>query len=257
MSEIIYIEKDRIAWIFLNRPEKRNALHAEMLKDLRACFEKAESNEQIRAVCLGAKGKYFCSGADLSLLLQSFQNTDEQNIEDSRRMAELYVYLYTFPKPFVTVLEGPALAGGAGLATISDYCFATKEAYISYPEVKVGYVPAIVSLFLNQKLGLHNAKKLLLTGAELSAEEAKKWGLIEEIYSSDEIMDQVNLFLQQFCLKVSAQSFAQTKKLMHCYDEESFAKNLEKAVFLNVEARKTEDFLKGVQSFMNKEKLNW
>ena len=145
MSLVLTQIKDRIGHITLNRPEKRNALSPELVEELKQSFTSYSSNDQVKVVVLQANGKAFCAGADLAYLqkLQSF--TEEENVADSQSLAELFEKIYTFPKPVIAKVQGHAIAGGCGLASVCDYIISAPEVKYGYTEVRIGFVPAIVS----------------------------------------------------------------------------------------------------------------
>ena len=169
-----------LATITLNRPEKRNAISTEMIEELLAVLDKAESGAA-RVVIVTGAGKAFCSGMDLDALKVISSQSPEQNLEDSRRVARLFRRLYSFPKPLIAAVNGPAIAGGCGIATLCDFTLAVPEATFGYSEVRIGFIPAIVSVFLIRQIGEKRARDLLLTGRILEAAEAHQIGLVTEV----------------------------------------------------------------------------
>src|SRR5690348_13417919 len=184
---VLYSESDRIATITLNRADKRNAISYELIDDLIAALKQTAGSEAQVVILTGA-GKAFCSGMDLDNLKQLTGRTHEQNIQDSAMMASLFRTLYDFPKPTIAAVNGPAIAGGTGLATLCDFTLAVPEAKFGYTEVRIGFVPAIVSSFLIANIGEKRARDLLLTGRIFGAEEAQKLGLVNEIVSPEKLM---------------------------------------------------------------------
>ncbi len=183
---VLYSESDRVATITLNRADKRNAISYELIDDLLAALKQAASSAAQVVILTGA-GKAFCSGMDLDNLKQLTGRTHEQNIQDSETMASLFRTLYDFPKPTIAAVNGPAIAGGTGLATLCDFTLAVPEAKFGYTEVRIGFVPAIVSSFLIANIGEKRARDLLLTGRIFGAEEALKLGLVNEIVAPEQL----------------------------------------------------------------------
>src|SRR6201993_2739037 len=178
----------RVATITLNRPDKRNAISYELIEDLLAAFEEVRSSKALVLVLTGA-GKAFCSGMDLENLKALIGRSPEQSLEDSKITARLFRTLYDFPKPTIAAVNGAAIAGGTGLATLCDFTLAVPDAKFGYTEVRIGFVPAIVSTFLLRQVGEKIARDLLLTGRLFDAEEALRIGLLKEIVPPEKLMD--------------------------------------------------------------------
>ncbi|MFM2224988.1 MAG: hypothetical protein RJA07_1190 [Bacteroidota bacterium] len=248
---------DRIATITLNRPEKRNALNTEIVSELLFAFEKIQHDEQAKVVVLKANGEAFCAGADLLYLQQLQKNTFEENLEDSRHFKKLFATIYNFPKVVIAQVEGAALAGGCGLANVCDFCYATPESKFGFTEVKIGFIPAIVSVFLIRKIGEGKAKDLLLSGNIISAAEAFQFGLITNIVDKESIAEFVKTKCNQLILQASSQSLSLTKHLISAVQHLSIEDALEYAANQNAKARASEDCKKGIASFLNKEKIIW
>src|SRR5215472_16585866 len=184
---IQYAESHGIATITLNRPDMRNAINHELIEDLLAALD-AIAHSAVRVLILTGAGKAFCAGMDLENLKLLTARTHEQNIIDSEVAARMFRALYEFPKPTIAAINGAAIAGGMGLATVCDFTLAVPDAKFGYTEVRIGFVPAIVSSFLLASIGEKRARDLLLTGRIFSAEEAHKLGLVNEIVGPDELM---------------------------------------------------------------------
>src|ERR1700691_3676741 len=172
----------------LNRPEKRNAISTPMIDDLFAALSAVEADKSVRVVVLTGAGKAFCSGMDLETLQALAKQTAEQNLADSRRMAKMFHLVYSFPKPLITAVNGAAIAGGCGLATLSDFTLAVPEAKFGYTEVRIGFIPALVSVMLRRQVGEKRARDLLLSGRIIDAAEAFRLGLVTEITPPDGLM---------------------------------------------------------------------
>ena len=257
MALITYSSKDRIGYITLNRPEKRNALNQEMVDALKAAFARVAADEAVKIVVLRATGEAFCAGADLEYLKKLQQFTFEENLADSRNLMELYKQVYTLPKVVIAQVQGAALAGGSGLVTVCDFAFAVTEAKFGYTEVRIGFIPAIVATFLLRKIGEGRAKELLLTGRLISADEAARLGMITRVVDKSAIEKEVESFAIHMINGTSAQSLATTKSLIGEVQTRSLNDALELAARENAKARATEDCKRGVDSFLQKKELKW
>ncbi len=257
MNTILYDIQNRIATITLNRPEKRNALNEELIKELYETFSQAENDPAVRAIILKANGNTFCSGADLDQLRAMQNNSFEENLQDSNRLKDLFKKIYTLKKIVIAQVEGYALAGGCGLATICDFTFCTPESKFGYTEARIGFVPAIVMVFLIRKIGEKKASQLLLTADIINPAEALQFGLINQIIKKDEIDAAVVNFAQKLISQNSGQSMAATKTMMAEVQSKTLDEALDYAAHQNAIARSTEDCRKGVQAFLEKRDLNW
>lgn len=248
---------NRIATITLNRPEKRNALNPEIVSELLIALGEIKTSDEAKVLLIKANGDAFCAGADLGYLQQLQNNTFEENLEDSRHLKKLFETIYNFPKVVIAQVEGAALAGGCGLANVCDFCYATPESKFGFTEVKIGFIPAIVSVFLLRKIGEAKAKELLLSGNIINANEAFNFGLINQIVDKENIEEFVKNKCNQLILQASSQSLSLTKHLISTVQHLSIEDALEYAANQNAKARATEDCKKGIASFLNKEKINW
>lgn len=250
-------QQDRILYITLNRPEKRNALSGQLVFELKDALLRAEADIHTKVIVLNAQGTVFSAGADLDYLQKLQHNTFEENLADSSSLAELFNIIYKNKKVIIAQVEGHAIAGGCGLATVCDFTFAVPDASFGYTEVKIGFIPAIVSIFLMRKLGEVKAKELLLTGKLISATEAEKMGLINEVVPADQIADKVFILATQLCEQTSAQSLDMTKQLINAVQEMSIEEALRYTAEMNAKARASDDCKKGIASFLSKEKIKW
>src|SRR5579864_8486941 len=244
-----------IATITLNRPDKRNAISYELIEDLlTALAEVAKSTA--RVLILTGSGKAFCSGMDLENLKALTGRTPEQNVRDSETMARLFRSLYDFPKPTIAAVNGAAVAGGCGLATLCDFTLAVPEAKFGYTEVRIGFVPAIVSTFLLRQVGEKHARDLLLTGRIIEAEEAHRIGLINEIVPSEKLSGRARELASQL-MENSPASLICTKRLLSEHARSELDAQILSAVRENAAIRATADFREGVSSFLEKRKPRW
>jgi methylglutaconyl-CoA hydratase len=250
-----YREEQGIATITLNRPEKRNAISYELIDDLIAALKQAaESAAQI--VILTGAGKAFCAGMDLDNLKQLIGRSHEQNLKDSETMASLFRTLYDFPKPTIAAVNGAAIAGGTGLATLCDFTLAVPEAKFGYTEVRIGFVPGIVSSYLIANVGEKRARDLLLTGRLFDAAEAHRIGLVTEIAPADQLMPRA-LELARQLMENSPMSLRTTKALLSSYTKERLDHQLKSAIRENAASRQTADFKEGITAFLEKRKPRW
>ena len=258
MNELVLFEvKERVGYIILNRPEKRNALSFEFVAEIKRVFAQAESDKNCKVIVIKANGEAFCSGADLASLQAMQNNTYEENLADSNHLKELFTMIYQSPKIVIAQVAGAAIAGGCGLASICDFCFAIPESKFSYSEVKIGFVPAIVMVFLIRKVGEQTAKKLLLTAELFNAEQAKNYQLINEVIAANDIENYVFNFAQKLCTGASEQSLALTKQMINEVQNRNLNDALNYAAEMNANARQTNDCKRGISAFLNKEKLIW
>jgi len=256
-SFVNYILKGSIAYITLNRADKRNALNYQFVVELKQAFERAETDEDIKIIVLKANGEAFCAGADLEYLCSLQTNTYEENLIDSTHLSELYYKIYTLKKIVIAQIEGHAIAGGCGLAAVCDFSFAIPTALFGYTEVKIGFIPAIVSIFLARKINEGRTRELLLTGNLITANAAERIGLINYISNATEIEAAVNKFATTLSEQTSGQAIALTKTLIAETAGLSLKDALQLAAIQNAKARNTNDCKAGIKAFLSKEKIVW
>ncbi len=240
-----------IARITLNRPEKRNALNSELIGALKDALRRAGEDGEVRVIVLSGAGSDFCSGADLSALQKISIASVEENLEDARSLMELFTLIRSNSVPVIAAVKGRALAGGCGLATACDIVLAARSSRFGYPEVKIGFVPAMVMAILRRNVSEKRAFELVTLGAEIGAEEAASSGLINQVMDDEAFEDEVDAFAQRF-MKTSGSAVALTKQLLYRTDAMSFEDALEFGVDENVIARMTEDCKKGIERFLRK-----
>jgi methylglutaconyl-CoA hydratase len=248
---------NRIGYITLNRPEKRNALNFEVVTELKAAFKLAEEDDGVKVVVLNAEGEAFCAGADLEYLQELQKFSFEQNMADSEHLKELFLQIYRLRKVVIAQVQGHALAGGCGLATVCDFVFAAPEARFGYTEVKIGFIPAIVMVFLLRKIGEGKAKQLLLSGTWISSQDAKAFGLVNGIIAKDRLADEVGTFATQLIESNSGNSMSVTKQMIAKVQTLSLEEALTFAAEMNAKARGSDDCVRGVSAFLNEEKIRW
>ncbi len=244
-----------IATVTLNRPDKRNAISTEMIEELLSAFGEVE-NSRARVLILTGAGKAFCSGMDLAALEALASQSHMENLEDSRRMARLFRRIWSFPKTTIAAVNGAALAGGSGLTTQCDFTLAVPEAKFGFTEVRIGFIPALVSVFLRRQIGDKHARDLLLTGRIIEAAEAYRLGLVTQIVSAEELMSAANR-LATTLLASSPTSLQKTKKLLYDFAYAEVDRELELAIAENAQIRSTADFREGLLSFLEKRAPQW
>ncbi len=246
---------DALATITLTRAEKRNAISSLMITDLFLALDHVEASAALALILTGS-GKAFCSGMDLDGLRAIASQSPDQHLEDSRRMAKMFYRIYSFPKPVITAVNGAAIAGGCGIATLADFTLAVPEAKFGYTEVKIGFIPALVSVFLRRQIGEKRARDLLLSGRIIEAAEAFNLGLVTEIVPAEKLAARAREIAATLNA-ASPTSIASTKRLLLSYDQRAIEAELELAVRENAGIRATADFREGVSSFLEKRDPKW
>ena len=252
LSEI----KDNIARIILNRPDKRNALNAEMVSELTAEFIKLEQLSSIKVVTLTGAGKVFSAGADLDSIQKLTTNSYEENLDDSNKLKTLFKLIYNFPKPVIAIVNGHAIAGGCGLATVCDITIVKSSAKLGYTEVKIGFVAALVMVFLKDLVGEKRAKDLLFSGRLISASYAENIGLITRSISEESFEEDVKSSIAEYASN-SPSALEITKNLFHKIKEQSFDDGLSLASETNAKTRETSDCREGISAFLEKRSPVW
>jgi|SRR5579863_1117365 len=264
---------DGLATLTLNRPEKRNALSPEMIEELLAALDELEARPP-RVVILTGTGKAFCAGMDLEALQALARRTPEHhvlkggvlkgglprasdaNLADSRRVARLFRRIYDFPKPLIAAVNGAAIAGGCGIATLCDFTLAAPEAKFGYSEVRIGFMPALVAVFLIRQIGEKRARDLLLSGRTIDAAEAHRLGLVNEVVPLDKLLGRARALAEELSVS-SPTSLAYTKRLLREFSQAELDRELEVALQENARIRSTADFREGLSAFLEKRKPVW
>src|SRR5580700_7062510 len=245
-----------VATITFNRPEKRNAISSEMVKELLAGLGEVEADPALRVLILTGAGKAFCSGMDLETLQAISTQTAAENLGDSREMARLFHRIYSFPKPVIAAVNGAAIAGGCGIATFSDITLAVPDAKFGYTEVRVGFIPALVSVLLRRQIGEKHAREILLRGCVIDAAEAFRLGMVTQIVPAEDLLKRAHEAAAKF-LQASPTSLRRTKRLLLQYNEKEVAQEIEMATQENAAIRATDDFREGLASFLEKRQPKW
>jgi methylglutaconyl-CoA hydratase len=250
-QKVLYQVQDGIARITLNRPEKRNALDGELVSELKEAVASSARDQQCRVVLLAGAGTDFCSGADLAGLDKSAQAGVLDNMADARNMADVFLMMRNHPRPIIAAVHGRALAGGCGVATACDIILASESAQFGYPEVNIGFVPAMVMAILRRSISEKAALELVVTGEVISAARAHEIGLIHRVYPDAQFQGEVNAYAARLAAK-SASAVMLSKRLLYNMDSMSFEGALTAGVDTNAIARMTEDCRRGVERFLKK-----
>lgn len=254
-SAILIADDGPIRTITLNRPERRNAMTPAMQQELIAAMEAAAVSD-CRVVVFAGAGDAFCSGLDLSALQQMHGKSAAEHRADAERIARLFRTLYELPKPTIAAVHGAAIAGGTGIATLCDFTLATPAAKFGYTEVRIGFVPAVVSAYLTLQIGDKLARDLLLTGRIFDAHEAYRLGLVNEVVAAEELAGCVRGLASGLAAN-SPESLAATKQLLATQNKAWLDTAISAAMAANARSRETADFHEGVAAFLEKRKPAW
>lgn len=247
---IKYEVTSNTAIITLNRPDKRNALNPELVNELKQAIKKSESDEEVKSIILTGEGSAFCAGADLGYLNKIKDFSPLENEKDSKNLSELFEKIYFCSKPTIASVNGPAIAGGCGLATVCDYVFADKEkAKFGYSEVKIGFVPAIVSVFLLKRTSSSKAFQLMLSGEIIDSNSAKEFGIADFISSNP--LEEARNFANKLNSN-SQESIQFIKSMKKFFEFFSIDNSVKYLLQLNAISRSTDDFKNGLLKFLSK-----
>ena len=248
---MIKVSKENgIAILTLNRPEKRNAIHPTMVSQIKSALEEISIEKETKALIITGEGNAFCAGADLEYLISLQSNSSIENEKDSETLAEMFLSVYKLPIPTIAAVNGPAIAGGCGLASVCDFVIAdTNKAKFGYSEVKIGFIPAIVSIYLIRKIGEGNAKKLLLSGDTIDSKQALDLGLAN--YLTENVLEEAIAFANRL-LSNSQISYSLTKQMINNISALSVEDAVNYCINLNTISRAHEDFKERIKKFLNK-----
>ena len=249
---VIYSVDGSVARITLNRPEKRNALNDAVVSGLKQSLRRASKDPSVRVAVISGAGKDFCSGADLSALQKIAGASVAENSEDARSLLELFLLIRQLSMPVVAAVTGRALAGGCGLATACDVVLASASARFGYPEVKIGFVPAMVMAILRRNVSEKRAFELITRGVEISADQAREFGLVNQVFEDESFESDVNAYVGEF-EKMSSSAVGLTKTLLYQMDGLAFTEALETGADVNVIARLTDDCQQRIAKFLRKD----
>lgn len=252
--DVVVIQVDPatgVATVSLNRPEQRNALGAMMVDELADAIAWADADERVRVIMLRGEGKDFCAGADLKALSEMMEAGVEEQLEDADALGDLFMIMRRVETPVIAAVHGHAIAGGCGLATACDIVLAADDARFGYPEVKIGFVPAMVIAMLRRAVGEKRAFDLVATGRIIDAGTAERYGLVHHVFPSKEFEKQADAFVEELADR-SYTAVALSKRLIYQTEHHSFEAAIRAGAELNVLARLTEDYKEGVRGFVDK-----
>ena len=256
MFETLTLEfTGQLATLTLNRPDKRNAINAKMVSEMQSALDDIETSHA-RVAIITSAGKSFCAGMDLEMLSDIASQSSAENMDDSRRMGKMFRRIWSFSKPLIAAVNGAALAGGCGIATLCDFTLAAPEAKFGYPEVRIGFLPAVVSIFLVRQIGEKRARDLLLSGRIIDAAEAHRIGLVTQLVPAKELMIAAQILAANL-LECSPASLHMTKKLLCDFAAPEIDREQELAKTESARIRSTEDFQEGLSSFLEKRPPRW
>jgi methylglutaconyl-CoA hydratase len=253
LTLIEYSAVEGVAYVTLNRPEKRNALSPQLIEGLKQALDRAADRNSVRVVLLRGAGQDFCAGMDLSGLAQKASQDAMDYVQDAQCIADLYSALRRNPRPIIAAVQGRALGGGCGLATACDLIVAAESARFGYPEVNLGFVPAIVTALIRRSIGEKHAFELLATGEPLSAQEAQRIGMVNHVYADAEFTARAEEYAGKLAVK-SASALALTKSQLYHIDGMNFETAIQSGVFANAVARGTADAKHGIEQFAKRKK---
>lgn len=253
MSDLVHLDVDEatgVARVTMNRPERRNALNRGMVKGLKRALGAADGDGRVAAAVLAGAGPDFCAGADLAEIREAVEEGITANLADAESLGELFVQLRGLETPVIAAVHGRALAGGSGLAAACDMVVASSEAEFGFPEVTIGFVPAMVMAILRRAVGEKHAFELVATGDRLDAERAREVGLVNRVYPAGEFDERTEEFVEEMASN-SATAMALTKKLLYQIDGQSFESAIQAGAEMNALARLTEDCQEGIARFLD------
>ena len=250
-ATVLYEVEGAVARITLNRPERRNALNGELIAGLKDALRRADHDDAVRAAILLGSGADFCSGADLVALQKISTASVSENLADARLLMDLFLLIREVRVPVIAAVQGRALAGGCGLALACDMVFASRSARFGFPEVKIGFVPAMVMAILRRNVSEKKAFELIATGDEISAEEAERLGIVNRVFEDATFATDVQNFVKGF-ERISTSAVGLSKRLLYQIDSQTMGDAMCAGVDINAIARMTEDCRKGIERFLKK-----
>jgi methylglutaconyl-CoA hydratase len=251
----IQIEDD-VATVYLNRPEVHNAMNEAMMKELTDFFKNIVENQKLRIIVLTGRGKSFSAGADLNWM-KSMANYDKKdNIKDSRLLSDLFESIYNCSKPTIARVNGHAFGGGLGLFAVCDIAIAVPDCRFAFSEVKLGIMPSVISTYIVNRIGLANMRRLFLTGERFSSDYAQKIGLIDFVFTEDEIEKKIQKYIDMF-RSSGPNAIIEIKKLADACERMDRDTYIEHTIEKIAELRVSDEGQEGINAFLNKRKSKW
>ena len=264
MPDLLSIDRDAsVITVTLNRPDQRNALNAALVEELTTFFQEdlvgidSRTDMDPRVVVLTGAGRVFSAGADLKSLRALRDASPMENRADSKRLAALFESIYTLERPVIAKINGHAIAGGCGLASVCDLAYAAKDAKLGFTETRIGFVPAIVMVYVQRKVGASTLRDLMLRGRLVQASEAVDMGLINAAVPAADLDAHVRSIADEISRETSASAVALTKSMMGQIDGMGRREAIEFAADVNAFARSTDDCIAGIQAFLDKQDPPW
>jgi len=249
-------KKDNIATVFLNRPDVHNALNEHMMKEIKKCFDELSIEKKIKIIILTGKGKSFCAGADLNWMKSMVDYSMEKNIEDSTLLLNLFESIFNCPKPVIARINGHAFGGGIGLFAVCDIIIAIPNCKFAFSEVKLGIIPAVISTYVVRRIGISNMRRLFLTGERFDSNYAKEIGLIDYVFSENELDNEIDKYVN-ILLSSGPNAISEIKKLVDSYETMKLEKYKKYTVQKISELRVSKEGQEGINSFLEKRKPKW
>lgn len=255
MSNVLTIVDGAIGRITLARPDKKNALDRATAEELAEALFALSQAAPVRVVAIDGAGPDFCAGADLGALEEMLDAPRQAHLDDAKALGHVFHTIRRMEKPVVALVKGRAYGGGAGLATACDIVLAHEEARFGYPEVTIGFVPALVMTLLRRSVGEKQAFELVATGRILKAEEARFLGLVSRCFAAKEF-DRLSEAVLTTLADAEPSAMAATKTLFYKLDNMDFLDSISAGIVANADARATPAFRAGVQRFTTRKKDN-
>ncbi len=253
---ILYERRGQVAWVTLNRPEVHNAFNVKMIEEITEAVHRVKEDGAVRIVVLTGSGKSFCSGADLNWLREIVDYSFEQNLEESRALADVLFQLYTLTKPTIALVNGAAIGGGTGFLSACDMAVAAEEAVFGLSEVKIGLVPAAISPYVLRKIGESKAREYFLTGKRISAGKAQEIGLVNEVVPLEKLSESMDRLIEDL-LTSGPEAMASCKELIMKTSNARIEDVKEFTAIMIAGLRVSEEGQEGMASFLEKRKPNW
>ena len=252
-ERILYQADGPVARVTLNRPEQRNALDGDTIRELKVALGTAEADPGVRVLLLRGAGQHFCAGADLMALQEIAQHGDAiENLQDAASLGQLFIRMRQCRCIIVAAVHGNAIAGGAGLATACDIILASEDAVFGYPEVNIGFVPAMVMGLLRRALGEKMAFELVARGERISAADAARIGLVNRVFPPEHFEAAVEKWLLGLAAR-SGSALQLTKRLFYGIDMMPVEQAIGRGAEVNALARFTPDCRDGVRRFIDRD----
>ena len=254
----IEIERnDKTGTIWLNRPEKRNAFNIEMLEELITAYDLLIEDPAIRIIVLRGRGSVFCAGADLQWMKSALQESLEFNFRESMRLSDCFHRIYSCPKVTMCVVQGAAIGGANGLVAACDIAIALPDAKFSLSEVRIGLVPACIAPFILKRVGEFRARYLMLTGTRIQGDEAREYGLVNEVFAEDELEEKTDRLIKRL-IAAGPEALRQCKELIfNIVNEQTYEESRPYTARMIAEIRKSDEAQEGMSAFLEKREPSW